>query len=268
MSVNEAGYVSVEMVPEPDTLLTSSPSRYGLVGFISGESFEQEQGGGITKLDPFSRNHCTRLELETPHGTFRTDDVPHYGREEDLYHGEVRSITFAVGQSQFEAAVAGDPKYWVLPLANFLSECRDWRGELDRHPLRIFPTPEVPDEVTHVPFGPDHDALMKRAWACLSTAHSKNRLIVFKFNEGPGFVERLPDYEVTKELLLEGKERRKTTGVMVGPTGNGPVESFERMRDWFPFDVLSLLTLATGMEVGCPWVEIRDDEGRLVEGRS
>src|SRR5215210_2087896 len=85
VSVHEAGHVSVEMLPEPDTLLTSSPSRYGLVGFIGGESFEQEQGGGVTKLDPFSTNPCTRLEVETPYGTFRTDDVPHYGREQDLY---------------------------------------------------------------------------------------------------------------------------------------------------------------------------------------
>lgn len=105
---------------------------------------------------------------------------------------------------------------------------------------------------------------MKRAWSCLSTAHSKNHLIVFEFAEGLGFVERLSDYEVTNELLLEGKERCKPTAVMVGPTGSGPVESFERMRHWFPFDVLSLLTLATGTEVGCPWVEFRDDEGRLV----
>jgi hypothetical protein len=51
---------------------------------------------------------------------------------------------------------------------------------------------------------------------------------------------------------------------MVGPTGGEHVESFERIREWFPFDVLSLLTLATGTEVGCPWVEIRDGQGRLV----
>jgi len=79
-----------------------------------------------------------------------------------------------------------------------------------------------------------------------------------------GFVERLPDYSESERLLLEGKERRKTTAIMVGPTGNGSVEDFERMREWFPFDTLSLLTLATGTEVGFPWVEIRDAEGHLV----
>lgn len=67
-----------------------------------------------------------------------------------------------------------------------------------------------------------------------------------------------------ERLLLEGKEQRKTTAVMVGPTGGDPVWDFETMRGWFPFDVLSLITLATGAEVGFPCIEIRDARGGLV----
>ena len=77
-------------------------------------------------------------------------------------------------------------------------------------------------------------------------------------------MERLPDYAESERLLVEGKERSKTTAVMVGPVGDEPVDTFERMQGRFPFDVLSLLTLATGTEVGCPWVEVRDEQGRLV----
>lgn len=76
-------------------------------------------------------------------------------------------------------------------------------------------------------------------------------------------VERLPDYAESERLLLEGKERQRTTAVMVGPTTGKAVDDFEQMREWFPLDILSLLTLATGTEVGCPWVEIRDEKGRL-----
>jgi hypothetical protein len=130
--------------------------------------------------------------------------------------------------------------------------------------LRVFTTPEVPDEITHVPFGPDHDALMRKAWQCLMVANSKNRLIVFDFGEGLSFVERLSTYMESERLLLEGQTRHKTTAVIVGPIGSKPVDGFESMLEWFPFDILSLLTLATGTEVGCPWVEIRDGEGRLV----
>jgi hypothetical protein len=79
-----------------------------------------------------------------------------------------------------------------------------------------------------------------------------------------GFVERLPDYTERARALVEGKERRKTTALMVGPTGGADTESFEAMRQWFPFDVLSLLSLASGSEVGAPWVEIRDGARGLV----
>lgn len=263
VTVDEAGKVSVEMSPEPESLRTERPLRYGLIRFFGGDGFVQEQGGGIGRIDPFSQNPCTRLEVKTPHGTFRTEDVLYYGTDSVLDTGEAGRATFALGLSAFEADNAGDPEYWVLPLANFLSECRERRPELDRHPLRVFPTPEVPDEITHVPHGPDEEKAKWRAISALSAANSKNNLIVFEFGVGLGFVERLPDYAEGERLLLEGKERSKTTAVMVGPTGGEPAESFERMLGWFPFDVLSLLTLATGTEVGCPWVEIRDGEGRL-----
>jgi hypothetical protein len=76
----------------------------------------------------------------TPRGTFRTADVISYGTDSVLDTGEVRKATFAVGLSTFDAADAGDAEYWVLSLANFLSEFRQRPSdELYRHPLRIFP---------------------------------------------------------------------------------------------------------------------------------
>src|SRR2546425_6024735 len=35
-------------------------------------------------------------------------------------------------------------------------------------------------------------------------------------------------------------------------------------RSWFPFDILSALSFASGSEVGFPWIEIRDEEGALI----
>jgi hypothetical protein len=266
VSVDEAGDVTVEMVPEPGSLQTDDPTRYGLIGFFSGKEFAREVGGGVTRLDPSATNPCTNLEVMTPRGTFRTADVISYGTDSVLDTGEVRKATFAVGLSTFDAADAGDAEYWVLPLANFLSEFRQRPSdELYRHPLRIFPTPKVPDKITHIPVEhPDKEVLGERAKLSLYFAHSRDWLIRFEFGGGLGFVERLADYGESEQLLLKGKERHKTTAVMVGPTEDAPADTFERMREWFPFDVLSLLTLATGTEVGCPWVEIRDEDGRLV----
>ena len=264
VSVDEAGNVSVEMVPEPESLRTEHPFQLGLLRFFKGDEFVREHGEGVSTLNMEAENPCTKLEVETPLGTFRTEDVLYRFTEGVLNTGEVQKVTFAVGRSTFDAEDAQDSEYWVLPLANFLSRFRQRRPELDRHPLRVFPTPEVPPEITHVPHGPDQERQEARAVSALIAANSENNLIVFGFSGGLGFVERLPDDPESERRLLEGKERHKTTAVMVGPIGGEPVESFERMREWFPFDVLSLLTLATGTEVGCPWVEIRDRQGRLV----
>lgn len=264
VSVDEAGDVTVEMVPEPDSLRTDKPFGLRLLRFFGGDDMISDHGGYGT-INLFAKNPCTKLEVRTPSGIFRTGEIWDYGTNGALDTGEVTTAVFSVGRSTFDVAGTEAPVYWVLPLTNFLSECRQRGLELARHPLRIFPTPEVPDEITHVPVDhEDHDALARRAILSLHAANSKNWLIVFGFGDGMGFIERLPDYTDLEKALLEGKERYKTTAVMVGPTGGEPIGSFEEMRDWFGFDVLSLLTLATGTEVGCPWVEIRDGEGRLV----
>lgn len=264
VSVDEAGRVSVRMVPEAGSLHSDGPAPHGMRGFLGGEGYAREVSPGVTSIDIEARNLCVALEVATPRGVFVTDDVAHYGTRSVAGTGEVTEANFAVGLSRFEAAPQEEPAYWVLPLTNFLSGCGQWHPDLDRHPLRVYQTPEVPEEVTHVPLGPDHDRLLENAWKCLTVANRKNRLITFAFGEGLGFVEKLPDYAESERLLFEGKERRKTTAVMVGPTGGDPVEDFETMRGWFPFDVLSLLTLATGAEVGFPWVEIRAASGGLV----
>jgi hypothetical protein len=265
VSVDETGNVSIEMVPEPASLQTEHPFRFGLLRFFKGDDYVRDHGGGVSTLDPYAENPCEKLEVKTPNAAFHTADVLHRYSENVLNTGEVSKVTFAVGRSRFDAEAAGQAAYWVLPLTNFLSEFRQRRSELDRHPLRVFPTPEVPPEITHVPRGGgDEEALRERAILSLLAANDRNWLIVFEFAGGLGFMERLPDYAESKRMLLEGKERQKPTSVMVGPTGGESVESFERMQGWFPFDVLSLLTLATGTEVGCPWVEVRDGDGRLV----
>ena len=267
VSVDEAGNVSIQMFPERESLQTERPFRLGLIRFFGGDDFARKLGNGASAINLFAQNPCTGLAVTTPAGTFRSTDVFGYGTSSVMNTGDITEANFAVGLSTFETDDAGQPSYWVLPLANFLSECEQKHPELDRHPLRIFPTPEVPEEVTTWLLDQDEEQLKKdeeRAFWSLYFANSKNNLIVFRFADGVGFVEHLPDYDESEQLLIEGRERSKTTSVAVGPVGSEPVDTFERMRGWFPFDVLSLLTMATGTEIGCPWVEIRDGRGRLV----
>lgn len=58
--------------------------------------------------------------------------------------------------------------YWVIPLTNFLSKFVTCHPSLNRHPLRIYPTPIVPDGL------PEEDASI-----AAHNANLKNRLITF-----------------------------------------------------------------------------------------
>jgi hypothetical protein len=51
--------------------------------------------------------------------------------------------------------------------------------------------------------------------------------------------------------------------VMVGEIGSHSIDIAD-LRDWIPFGFLPLLSLATGSEVGVPWIEFRDANGELV----
>jgi hypothetical protein len=194
VSVDEAGDVSVEMVPDRDSLRTEHPFPYGLLRFFKGDEFVREHGRGVSTLDMEAENPCIKLEVETSLGIFYTEDILYRFTEGVLNTGEVGKVTFVVGLSTFNAEDAGDAEYWVVPLSNFLAEFRQRHLELDRHPLRVFPTPEVPHEVTRVPDGPGQKRGEARAISALLAANSKNNLIVFGFSGGLGFVERLPDY--------------------------------------------------------------------------
>ncbi len=266
---DELGEPSIEMTPDPNTLRSERELRFGLDEFLSGERPVQVDDTWVLSRTLESRNPCTKLEVKAPQGVFSTQDVTDYFTNTiygDVAGTGVQKITFDVLWSAFVATGAGEPRYWVIPLTNFVSDfARYAPDELDRHPLRVFPTPEVPDEITHIPHGPDYERDSVRAMAALSAANSKNRLITFELNDAFGFVERLPEYEERKNSLLAGDRPTRLTAVMVGETGANPSADFGEVGSWLrPFDLLALLTLATGTEVGAPWIELRDAEGRLV----
>lgn len=264
---DELGEASVQMRPDPNTLRSERELRFGLDEFLSGAEPTKVGEQWMLSRNFAQQNPCTGLEVRTSKGVFSTQDVSGHGASV-VYGGSadgVESLTFDVFLSRFDAEGAGHPKYWVLPLINFVSEWRQRRADLDRHPLRIFPTPEVPDEITCVPYAPDGEEAANRAFSALYAANSRNRLVIFEFEGAPGFVERLPDYGDRKEDLLAGRELILPTAVMVGEVGPNPNNTLTELGQWMrPDDLLMLLTLATGTEVGATWIELRDHQGRLV----
>ncbi|MEG5042419.1 MULTISPECIES: hypothetical protein [unclassified Microcoleus] len=57
--------------------------------------------------------------------------------------------------------------------------------------------------------------------------------------------------------------QRTITAVMVGEVGSESID-IDKLTNWLPFGLLPLLSLATGSEVGIPWIEFRDANGGLV----
>lgn len=91
----------------------------------------------------------------------------------------------------------------------------------------------------------------------------RNRLLEFEFNGDFGFIEPVPDYHERKSLLDTHKGKNFITAVMIGTVGSNPID-WAFLETWFPFNFLRLLSLATGSKVGAPWIEFRDDTGKLI----
>lgn len=270
VSFDESGEATIEMRPDLNTIKADRELRFGLTELLSGAKPTPRPDGTFFLSYNFSTsNPCTRLEVTTPHGTFISHNVPYHGRNQTRGEGQgqvIDKITFEVFISQFDSELHRKPKYWVLSLTNFVSEFSPGPTELDRHPLRIYPTPEVPDEITDVMYGPNYERDKRRAMSALLAANSENRLIAFEFNDARGFIERLPDYGERKDTLLTETERSRPTAVMVGEVDNEHSNTdLEDLERWLsPHSLLMVVTLATGTEVGVSWIELRDEQGRLV----
>ena len=196
---------------------------------------------GVLSFDCLS-GICRHVEIRTASGVFTTQGkvITAGGSVGDGLH-----LKFAALRSEF---ISGNPlpaKYWALPLLNFVSGARQGDPSLDSHPLRI----SCESEKTR---GPSR----------LSAWMPQGRLILFEFEGRPAFIERLPDYEKRRRELAAGRARAAVTSVMVGEVPPAH-RSGSGVEGWFPTDLVLVLGLASGAEVGAPWIELRDAQGGL-----
>lgn len=133
-------------------------------------------------------------------------------------------------ESNFDVIPSSPAKYWVLPLTNFIA---DFQNNQQIETL-LKPNP----------------------------LYSGKPTITFKFKENIGFIEPLPDYERRKKLLENRKVNSLITAVMICEIGSYSIEEYDK---WLPMDFLYLLGLATGTQVGAPWIEFRNTEGNLIK---
>lgn len=246
---DEFGESSVEL--DIETHSSERPLHFGLFELISGvKPVEGEKcvTMGFGGMD----NSCTKLTVTTTDGVFTAVGKILYGlREHPLFSNSGKLELYPL-RSQFDPTAPGTARYWVVPVFNLLSEFAFRHPSLDRHPLRIFPTPIVPAGLSK-----------EENVSATFKANEKNKLIVFESDGELCFVEALPDFEDRKKKLMSRRERTMVTAVMVGAAGPRPIELAD-LQQWSAFDLLSVLGVATGIEVGAPWVELRDAQGKLV----
>lgn len=190
-------------------------------------------------------NTCTAFHIETPTGVLLAVGAIDWWQEHES------SLSFTIEQTVFEPFDVTPSAYWVLPLLNFVSSYKQRDSTLNRHPLRIYPTPSYPE-------GPLTREELPKRWI----ANSHNHLIKFEYEGELGFIERVPHGEENERLLHAGKERKLVTAVMVGAQRAIPASPLD-VRSWVPVKLVRLLSLASGAEVGFLWIEFRDMKGNL-----
>lgn len=250
--VNEQGRFTIEMQITEYELEESIDGQFNdLFILLTGERPQQIEDQGqvreqtILQGSDFSRNALKRFEIETEDGTFEAGgtllyDTADLGAVFSLERNQPR-LTITALWGQYNVVTEEPATYWALPLSNFLSYFnRQPDDELQDHPLRI------------------HNVTGS------SSVASNNRVIKFGFHGHPGFVEPVVNYSDHEEELLASKSDNRVTAVMVGDVGRENHSNIETLEEWFPFFFFEVLGLATGSEIGAPWIEFRDAQGRLV----
>jgi hypothetical protein len=191
-------------------------------------------------------NPCLTFAVKTAHGLFFAKEPIGYGHKLSITagQGESTTLSFQLFNGVYAASEAA-PKYWLLPLTNFVSRFRAAPHGWAQHPLRFHRVTEGDQEVAQ-PF-----------------AARSDKLIVFEYKGREAFIEPVPNYEERQQRLKDGRDRRLVTAMMVGELP-ADVRHEEQLRRYLRPDLLSLLSLATGSEVGAPWVEIRGATAELV----
>lgn len=228
--------------------------NWGTLAFLSGAKIERQgnmESWGFGGLN----NPCKELKITTQAGTFTASHVQLTGITAQMVVAKPEDVKpvplrFRVSQGTFETGSPNKPKFFVLPLLNCIAEPGNTLS--GAHPLRIYPTPIVPDSL----------AGKERLLATLASQRHSS-VIGFYISGRICFIERLADYEQRLASLKSGNQCTMTA-VLIGELGEEPVSTLEEFNSWFPMEIISALGFASGVDVNASWVEIRDEQGGLI----
>lgn len=179
-------------------------------------------------------NRCIELAVKTSEGIFlATKEVKYSYKQIFTNNRNLIQLRFQTLGAYYLVDKAEEVKYWRLPLTNFISKFNKAIYELNFDPLNF---------------------LLNEA--------SQDHIITFEFDGGLGLIAPLESYTTRKKILESGQTHRLITANMIGVIGQKTEDLFE-VEEWFPAKLLSVLSLAIGIEVGSPWLDLLDEKGKL-----
>src|SRR5579884_1060704 len=226
--VGDDGSLTIEMTVTEE-LQTSAPYVGGVVGFLRQA---REVNGAVQIPAPAARepNPCIAAQIATAEGTFELLTFEY--EIDEHWHDPTKPVVlrFDAIRSQYSAVEPATPEYFLLPLRGLFSEM--------------------------LPIG----ALVDYALRFADNQNGSGRPVGIAFEfDGPCFIQPVN----TATATGDSTGASSVTAALCGPLAGRSFDT-QRYEDWFPFEVLPLLDLATGREVNSPWVEFRDGTGNVV----
>jgi hypothetical protein len=131
-----------------------------------------------------------------------------------------------------------EPVLWNAPVVNLVSRFQPQRP-IVQHPLRPIQPSSTDDE------------------------RRPNGFCQFSFAGSLAFIDHLSNYEEKQKRLLDGTSQSEVTCMMVGFVPSDVQFDADSILQWFPSDVFTLLSLASGTSVGLGLIEVRGSNGQL-----
>ncbi|MBZ5672374.1 MAG: hypothetical protein LAO04_21965 [Acidobacteriia bacterium] len=172
-----------------------------------------------------------RVTVKAKEGVFKSAPSWEY-RFSDMSPDTPLTLRLTPMKSEYTVDALAREKFMVLPLSGFVSESPKLSTVLRGHPLCV-------------PGGVDSDT---------------TRCITFQVNGEMAFIQQLPSVDEGGVGIKPWSGETVLTAVAVVPIAD------PAMTDpwgWFLNVFLRLLDLASGSRVGTPWIEVRDENGRL-----
>ena len=242
IDVGETGELKIVMEYERLNTDVAIPGKgdFRIAKFLNGNIGE----ANMLYMGTRSGNVCSKLTIHTDAGVFESDGSIYYSEG----FGLDNTLRMWFSRGTFTAKTDQMPKYWVVPLINFISSFHQHTHPLlTQHPLRLFSTSVVPETLDE-----------KQRQTAFWSANRRNLLIAFEFGDKFGYIEPMPNYAEIEQILKSQSEKQCVSALMVGEI----IEEMDKV--WFPHDYINLLSLASGAEVGASWLEFRDESGKLV----